>query len=183
MTFHYDDEDGVEGATGRDADDAYPGVVPVRGGALSVSLVEPDDDPLPLITARGRHYVIGDSGDRYVIRVDNHTGERFEVVASVDGLDVLDGSDAGFHQRGYLIEPWGTLRIEGYRESYSTVRAFRFGDVSESYAVRRGRGRDVGVVGVALFAQRRHDHAYPDDDRWRDTAEPFPGRFAPPPRY
>lgn len=184
VTFHYNDEDGIIQATGSVGRNAFPGVVAVQGGAVEVSLVEPDDDPLPLLTANGRHYVVGEHGDRYVIRIQNFTPGRFEVVASVDGLDALDGSAAGFHKRGYLIEPWGTLRIEGFRESDETVRAFRFGELQESYAVRRGRGRNVGVVGIALFQERGFRWGRDDSEMWRrDTAVPFPGKYAPPPAY
>jgi hypothetical protein len=182
VAIRYDDEDGVHALTGLDDRYAYPGVFTLAGGALTVSLVESDGDPWPALTSGGKHYVIGDEGDRYAIHVANHTPGRFEVVASVDGLDVIDGQDAQYGKRGYIVAPWGSLDIEGFRSSTQAVQAFRFGEVQDSYAVARGRGADVGVVGVAVFEERGFSV---DTRRWNGDHEPnpFPGRFAPPPGY
>lgn len=182
VSVHYDDETGIEAITGRDADDAYPRTFAVGGGSLTVSITDDDGDPLPSLFAGGTDYVIGDSGDRYQIQIKNYTAGRFEIVASVDGLDVLDGGDGDFDKRGYLVSPWSTLTIEGFRDSYETVRAFRFGDVESSYAVQRGKGRNVGVIGVAVFEERGFRFGYDDDElHRRRNADPFPGRFAPAP--
>lgn len=177
LAFNYDDEKGVSWKTGRDPDDALPSVFSVRGGAIEVSLVSASDEPLPQLQARGRTYIVGDEDERYSIRLTNFTRDRYEVVASVDGLDVLSGTEANYTQRGYVLAPWSTLHIEGFRDSSDSVRAFRFGDVEESYAIGRGYGRDIGVIGVALFAEER---TRPAD---ADGPSPFPGEFAPPPRY
>jgi hypothetical protein len=65
----------------------------------------------------------------------------------------------------------------------SQVAAFRFGSVRDSYAARKGDAQNVGVIGVAFFAEE--GSGYPwierESDRRRD-ADPFPGRFASPPR-
>jgi hypothetical protein len=176
--MYYDDADGVRAASQRDSA-AQGGVFPVRGGALTISVVDSGGDPLPAVFSGGHHYVIGDSGDRYQLQVQNHTPGRFEVVATVDGLDVVDGQDGSLDKRGYVIDPWGTLTIEGFRESYETIRSFRFGNVASSYAASRGKGANIGVIGVALFAE---EGFYWDDEvRRRRNADPFPGRFAPAP--
>jgi hypothetical protein len=169
LAIRYDDEDGVRAITGLDERYAYPGVFALAGGALTVSLTESDGDPWPALTAGGRNYVIGDEGDRYTIHVNNHSPARFEIVASVDGLDVIDGQDAHY--------------IDGFRSSSQMVQAFRFGEVEDSYAVARGRGADVGVVGVAVFEERGYNV---DTRRWNagnHEPDPFPGRFAQPPGY
>lgn len=177
LSFHYDDEEGITYKTGRNTDDALPGVFSVRGGAIEVSIVSPSDRPLPQLQARGKTYIVGDSDDRYAIRLTNFTRERYEVVASVDGLDVLTGTEAHYQKRGYILAPWSTLHIEGFRESSESVRAFRFGDIEDSYAIGRGYGRDIGVIGVALFDERAARRRPADDP------SPFPGQYAPPPRY
>lgn len=180
VSIHYDDEDGVRAATYRNGA-LHSAVFPVRGGALTVSVVDSSGDPLPSVFHGERAYVVGDSGDRYQLHIQNHTPGRFEVVSTVDGLDVVDGQDGALDKRGYLIDPWGTLTIEGFRDSYETVRAFRFGDVESSYAIARGRGANIGVIGVAVFAE---EGFYLDDEiRRRRGADPFPGRFAPAPSY
>jgi hypothetical protein len=127
-------------------------------------------------------YAIGRDGDRYVIRVENRSPVRLEAVATVDGLDVVDGQDGDVSKRGYVIAPNDSIEIEGFRESEGTVRAFRFGATSDSYASRRGKGRNVGVIGIALFQERGSDWRWtPDEVERRQTADPFPGRFAPAP--
>lgn len=153
------------------------------GGMVSVKLRDASGRPLESFWAAGRRYVIGEPGERYTIELRNYTGQRFECVASVDGLDVIDGLAASFEKRGYVLDPYASLEIEGYRESDDTVAAFRFSSVRGSYASRSGQGdRHVGVIGIALFQER---NSYP---RWsngeierRHDADPFPNRYAVPP--
>ncbi len=104
----------------------------------------------------GRFYVMGTKGDRYAIRVRNRTGRRVEVVASVDGLDVIDGRKADYvNKRGYVLGPWQTYDIEGFRLDMGRVATFRFAAVEDSYAAQQGDDRNVGVIGVAFFEERR----------------------------
>jgi hypothetical protein len=133
--------------------------------------------------AAGRDYVIGEAGQRYVLVVKNHAPMRIEVVVSVDGLDVIDGRPATFGKRGYLVDPNGTLEIDGFRQSAEAVAAFRFGSVRDSYANKKsGDARNVGVIGVALFHEQGTTPAvWRDEVRRRQNADPFPGRFATPP--
>ena len=104
---------------------------------------------------RGRFYVLGDAGDRYSIRVSNPTSQRVEAVISVDGLDVIDGKAADLRKRGYVIPAYGDLRVDGFRVSTREVATFRFSSVRNSYAGRKGKARNVGVIGVAIFEERR----------------------------
>jgi hypothetical protein len=109
---------------------------------------------LPTFEQGGRTWVLGEPGDRYLVRVRNGTGRRAEVVVSIDGRDVVDGQRASWDRRGYVVEPYGTVTIEGYRLSRADVAAFRFSSVARSYAAAKGDARDVGVVGVAVFPER-----------------------------
>jgi hypothetical protein len=138
---------------------------------------------LPGFMADGRTYAIGEAGARYAIRIINRTDFAFEVVTSVDGLDVISGSPASFERRGYVLAARDTMTIEGYRTSESSVAAFRFGKVGQSYSVQMGHGeRSIGVIGVAFFQQRGQRPVYPNDDtRLRQDANPFPGQYAPRP--
>ena len=82
--------------------------------------------------------------------------------------------------RGYLVQPWSTVEIDGFRRSDAQVAAFRFGRVKDSYAAKRGSDRNVGVIGVAVFQERGSSWPWTQRelDR-RDGADAFPGRFAP----
>ena len=102
----------------------------------------------------GRRYVVGAPGNEYAVRIRNCTGQRILAVASVDGVNVITGDTASPEQSGYVIEPWGSVEIAGWRKSMSHTAAFFFTDLGSSYAARTGRPFDVGVIGVAVFAER-----------------------------
>ncbi len=152
------------------------------GGAITVSIRGPGGEALDAMNVADRTYVIGQQGERYSIVIENHSPRSFEAVATVDGLDVMNGQPGSYDNRGYVLGPYATLDIDGFRQSEDAVAAFRFAKVQDSYAAQRGQARNVGVIGVAFFAQRGDDWDRADL-RLRDTASPFPneGRFAPPP--
>lgn len=184
VALYYNDAEGVR------AHSAYRGsgsLAPFRAhtphGGISVALTDVHGNVLSGGMAGGRALIVGAEGQRYNIVVHNHTAGRYEVVTSVDGLDVIDGRPADLAKRGYILEPHSTLTIDGFRRSESAVAAFRFGRVSQSYAARTSGDRNVGVVGLAFFAER--GSVWTSDELYRrDTADPFPGdrSYARPPR-
>jgi hypothetical protein len=179
--FLYNDEEGISAQTHDGFLDWNDAAVQVHSG-ITVSLTDPNGRPLRGMRDGARTYALGHDGDRYVIHVDNHTRARLEAVATVDGLDVMDGDDGSYEKRGYVIAPYDSLDIEGFRDSQGSVRAFRFGATDDSYASRRGKGRNVGVVGVALFRERGSSFGVSEDEvQRRESADPFPNRFAPAP--
>lgn len=131
-------------------------------GGYSVQLVDEWGGSLPSYAHHGSTYVLGSYGTRYQVRVTNHTGQRIEAVVSVDGRDVVSG-DAGDYrnQRGYLIDPWGSITVDGFRQNLSTVAAFRFTSPGDSYSARRGTPQNVGVIGVAVFREQPQPIARP----------------------
>jgi hypothetical protein len=183
VALHYNDAQGVN------AHASYLGATPqplevfAGDGSLSVALVDDSGRTLPGFMANGRALIVGNDGARYRLVVRNGTTARFEVVASVDGLDVIDGNPADPNRRGYIIDPHGVLVIDGFRTSDSSVAAFRFGKVADSYAAQTSGDRNVGVVGFAIFAERGAVWT-PAELQRRDTANPFPERgYAVPPGY
>jgi hypothetical protein len=182
VALHYNDADGV------DAHAQYLGTRPqpleiyAGDGSLSVALVDDAGRTLPGLQASGRTLIVGADGERYRILVRNATTARFEIVASVDGLDVIDGKPADPNRRGYIVDPHDVLVIDGFRTSDANVAAFRFGKVADSYAAKTSGDRNVGVIGLAIFAERGAVWT-PGELRTRDTANPFPQRgYAAPPR-
>lgn len=188
LALFYNDLDGVRAAAGHIATDSRAVLesrVTSPDGLVALSLVDDGGRSFPGAQLDGRRYAIGNDGDAYRIGVENHSGERLEVVASVDGLDVIDGADAGFHKRGYIVDPFSSVVIDGWRTSGQTVAAFRFCGIADSYADRTGRPRNIGVVGAAFFREQGASFGRPAVDHHdlhrRHDADPFPGRFAPPP--
>lgn len=182
VALHYNDADGVSAHAAYLGSQPHPLEVYTGDGSLSVALVDESGRTLPGYTAGGRALVIGNDGGRYQIVVRNGTTARFEVVASVDGLDVVDGQPADPNRRGYLVDPHGVLVIDGFRTSDDAVAAFRFGRVADSYAAQTSGDRNVGVIGLAIFSERGAVWTPAELGR-RDTANAFPNRgYAMPPR-
>lgn len=183
LALFYNDLDGVRNAAGHLAGNHARGDLESRvtshDGLVAMSLVDDGGRSFAAAQVDGRRYAIGNDGEAYRIGVENHGNTRLEVVASVDGLDVIDGEDAGFHKRGYIVEPFTSVMIEGWRTSGDTVAAFRFSGIADSYADRTGRPRNVGVIGAAFFREQGEVQFH--DIHRRHDSDPFPGRFAPPP--
>jgi hypothetical protein len=182
-TVYYDDPAGIRAQVRQAAfSDALDDGPPPGIGAVRVRLLDAWGNPLPTFTRGARQYVEGRGGERYTIEIANRSAGRVEAVATVDGLDVFDGRCGGFAKRGYVLEPWSTFRIDGFRKNMAEVAAFRFGAVGESYAAQTGDDANVGVIGVAFFSKRGALPQWPDaETERRRAADPFPGRFAQPP--
>ncbi|HVJ15017.1 MAG TPA: hypothetical protein VM686_06235 [Polyangiaceae bacterium] len=124
-------------------------------GAIRASLEDADGRSLRSFMHGGQTFVLGRFGERYGIRIHNPLAVRVEAVVTVDGRDVVSGKKGDFvSNRGYVIGPHDSLLIDGFRTSLDEVAAFRFVDPGDSYSARRGTPENVGVIGVALFAER-----------------------------
>jgi hypothetical protein len=119
---------------------------------------------------RGSSYVVGNPGERYSVRLRNRTGGRVLAVLSVDGVNAVTGETASPSQSGYVLEPYESVEITGWRKSLNDVAQFYFTSLADSYAARTGRPDNTGVIGVAVFRERVL--------RRPPVAEPF-GRSAP----
>ncbi len=132
---------------------------------------------LPEYRHRGRDLIPGTPGNRYSVRLTNTTGERVLVVLSVDGVNAISGETAAANQTGYVLGPWQSTEITGWRKSWQDVAQFYFTDLPDSYAARTGRPDNVGVIGIAVFRERVYARPYPlpappiarGEDRARDA--------------
>jgi len=184
LSVFYNDAEGIAAQMAyRGGEGISPFYARTPNGNITVALEGSDGRVLHGRRANGRTYVVGTEGHRYNIVIRNNTGGRFEVVASVDGLDVIDGRPASISKRGYLLPPHGKLVIDGFRRSDHSVAAFRFGRVQDSYAARTSGDRNVGVIGVAFFGELGSEWTT-DEIQRRESADPFPvdrGYAQPPP--
>jgi hypothetical protein len=127
-----------------------------RAALVDVDLIDRDTGQwLPETPFRGDTWVAGTPGHRYAVRLSNTTGERVLVVLSVDGVNAVTGQTARPSQTGYVLEPWQSTEIAGWRKSMDDIAQFVFTDLPDSYAARTGRPRNVGVVGIAVFREQR----------------------------
>jgi hypothetical protein len=131
---------------------------------------------LPTYTYQGKRYVVGKPGNEYAIRVRNQSGGRVLTVMSVDGVNAISGDTASTSQTGYVLSPYESADIAGWRKSMSHTAAFYFTALADSYAARTGRPDNVGVIGVAVFRERPRPVVEQQLDRReaaRDAAEPM----------
>lgn len=119
---------------------------------------------MPLYETRGRAYIAGEPGHRYSINLVNRSGERVLAVLSVDGVNAVTGQSANPQQSGYVLAPYQTTEVTGWRKSHNQVAQFVFTAPWDSYASRTGRPQNVGVIGVAVFREARPIW-YPQEDQ------------------
>ena len=164
------------GGSEAEAHHPRPHTTAPSGQIVSVSVETPSGASLNSYWYEGAMYVAGSEGQRYNIRLTNHTHQRVEAVVTVDGRDVVSGELGDYRsQRGYVLDPYASVTIEGYRRTLDHVAAFRFSDVPDSYSARRGTPQHVGVIGVAVFREqvrRRRTQTRPV----RPAPEPYPRR-------
>lgn len=127
--------------------------IALHAGKISFSVVDDRGQVLPLYRADQQYFLAGKDGQSYQLRYENHTGKTYEVVASVDGLDVINGRQASRHSSGYVLEPYKTLDIEGFRKSNSSVASFTFSKPKDAYAAnsRSGSIQNTGIIGTVIY--------------------------------
>jgi len=128
------------------------------GGLVAVSVqVGGRFTPLyPAPDGSGRYYIEAREGAPYVIRLSNRSGERVGVVLTVDGLNVISGSQDHGRGRMYVLDPHGRATVRGWRTSLQEVRRFTFVDEEVSYAARTGQSNSrMGWIEVSVYRERR----------------------------
>lgn len=157
------------------ADKLYQGrritTIALVAGKIELS-VHSDRQALPLVRDGNRYYLQGRAGSAYQLVYRNQSGNTYEIVASVDGLDVISGQPASRESGGYVLQPHDTLTIEGFRKSDDAVASFIFTKPHDAYAAHTPAGdvRNTGIIGTAVYelydpnAQPTHScvcHGYP----------------------
>src|SRR5687767_5136095 len=138
---------------------------PAVGSLVSVS-VEVDGREAPLYAApdrTGRFYLEAVAHLGYALRLSNHTGERLGVVVAVDGLNAISGerdprlpAGRGPAGRMYVLGPWDSVTVQGWRTSLDEVRRFTFVDEKRSYAARSGKANaKMGWIELAVYREVR----------------------------
>jgi len=127
--------------------------------------------PLFLASNRpDRWYLEARQGAKYEITVKNRTGRRVGFVLAVDGLNAIDGrlSASASHEPMYVLDPYASSTIKGWRKDLKNVSRFVFVDERRSYAERTGQGNgDLGWIRVTAFHEERP--LYGGTIRWRES--------------
>jgi hypothetical protein len=85
----------------------------------------------------------------------------------------VTGQTASPDQSGYVLDPWESTEIGGWRKNNDEIAEFNFTALPDSYAARTGRPANVGVIGVAVFTERM--------PLWRERDDKIARMEAPPP--
>ncbi|MCK9369564.1 hypothetical protein M0R04_06625 [Candidatus Dojkabacteria bacterium] len=99
----------------------------------------------------GRVFIEGKEGSEFTIRIKNNTHRRVLAVLTVDGLSVIDGKEGSFTSGGYIIDPFGSVKVPGWRLNNEEVASFEFTSPNKAYASKQGSGGNLGVIGCALY--------------------------------
>jgi hypothetical protein len=137
-------------------------------GPLQVSVkVEKKQAPLYQAAWRpDRWYIEAHEGARYEVQVRNTTNQRIGFVISVDGVNAINGerSALGSHEPMYVLDPYQSTTVRGWRRSLDQVAQFVFVDEEQSYAARTDQANgDLGWIRVAAFRERHGD--------WQDEGQ------------
>lgn len=152
-----------------------PSIANAGSPDVDVELEHPYGGDFPTFWHAGSMYVAGDIGERYNLRVRNNSNRRVEVVVTVDGRDVITGKLGNFKsQRGYVVDAWDSVIIDGFRQSNTHVAAFRFAEKYEAYSSRMGTPQHTGVIGVAVFEEKPRPRPKPRPYRKKRRTPPPP---------
>ncbi|MFW2174744.1 hypothetical protein ACG95N_14615 [Acinetobacter guillouiae] len=146
--------------------------ISIAAGKVSFSVVDDRGNRIPIYRVGQSYYLSGREGQSYQLQYENNTAKTFEVVASVDGVDVIDGSEASRSNSGYVLHAHDSLKIEGFRKSESAVASFTFSKPKDAYAANSENGsiQNAGVIGTVLYELEAPE----------DEAKPV-NKYAPPP--
>jgi len=154
-------------------------------------LVEGRNAPLYLAPGRSdREYFQAFQGRNYSLVLHNNSGRRVGVLIAVDGLNVVSGRQSSLspNEAMYVLDPWETATINGWRTSTSEIRRFVFVDEQRSYAERTGQANgDLGWIRVLSFAEAVRYRPYDEPQVRRGWPEsdgldgPRAGSPTPPP--
>ncbi len=127
--------------------------ISLTAGKISFQVTDDNGNLLPMYRNGASFYLKGKAGQSYQLKYQNYSNQTFEIVSSVDGLNVLDGTEASRNDAGYVLHPYDTLTIQGFRKSDSAVASFTFSQRDEAYAANSANGsvQNTGIIGTVVY--------------------------------
>ena len=166
---------------------AAPACAHRSGGNVDVKVV-PDNGGI-FTTVPFRNYFSGQThiikkylearkGENYSVVIRNTTGERIGLVVAVDGRNIISGKKSylGNDEMMYIVGPYGSVKLEGWRTDNDTVHKFYFTDAQDSYSVRTfGDKSAMGVITVAVFREKDRPVIFYDRTLREESPAPSAG--------
>ena len=110
--------------------------------------------PIKEYAHEGKTFIEGKKGTEFSLKLKNNSWSRKLFIVSIDGLSVIDGKDASYNSSGYIVPANSSMTIDGWRVSDKEVAKFYFSDDKKSYGSKKGKGKNLGVVGVVVFDEK-----------------------------
>jgi hypothetical protein len=145
---------------------ATPACAHHRGSNVDVRIVPDRGGQFTMIPFRSyfsgkthviKKYLEARKGENYSIVVRNRSSERIGIVVAVDGRNIISGRKSYLknNEMMYIVGPYGSVKLEGWRTDDDTVHKFYFTDVHDSYSVRTfGDKSAMGVITLAVFHEK-----------------------------
>lgn len=120
--------------------------------------VHVDGKPVPIyLAADGMPFIEGIPGKPYYLYIENKTSGRLEILSSVDGLNTLKKEPANWRSnRGMVVDGRAVWKNLGWRLNDNEVAEFKFADLESSIATKAGEPQNIGVIGIATFAEKSY---------------------------
>lgn len=103
----------------------------------------------------GQTYVEGREGSNFELEIKNLTNRRVLIHPTIDGLSCMTGKegDRNDSSNGYVLGPWGSICVPGWRLNDSEVAKFLFSGAGKSYAEKIGKGKNKGVIACVVWEE------------------------------
>ena len=138
----------------------YDSIYSIRTGELEYAVRDVNFNSLPITriynhsVGKWQYQLRAKINTPYQLYVRNYSYDTdYEVIATVDGLDVLNGKPGSIRNAGYIVRAGDSLIIKGFRKNNSTESAFIFSPLEDSYNAHSAYGdvRHAGLIGFATF--------------------------------
>ncbi len=117
--------------------------------------IEVDGHTIPEFGHDGRTYSEGKKGKPFILKFKNNSPSKVFIVPSIDGLSTFDGQVATINSGGYVVHPYSSAAIRGWRTSLEEVADFVFDDKACSYSSASEKGdQNCGVIACRVFSEK-----------------------------
>lgn len=124
-----------------------------------------DGKPAREYGAEGRVLIEGSEGSTFTIKIRSSESRRVKAVVAVDGINVVSGKPSlgTVEETGYVLAPFASVEIEGWRTSNEAVAKFVFTTKEKGYAQHvTSTTSGMGVIGVAFVLEKEEPKPQPN---------------------
>ena len=101
-------------------------------------------------------FIEGRENSKFELELTNLTPRRLLVHPAVDGLSTMTGKPAAQNDStdGYVLNPYQTMRVPGWRLNDKQVAQFFFAGQGQSYAEKSGQPLNRGVIACPVWEEK-----------------------------